>query len=213
MHNNNYEPTSRVNYEHTTPNPYLHDTHLPPPPPAEYYMQQKTGKAWKIFIPVVLLVFGLILGILFYPVISSSYHNATTAKPTTFVPFALPPTKTAITPTTITKVYDAAAIMGDLQQAGMQAANIQYGVPACGSKIAGVQSEACFRNASLCNLQCDEDSVWIAVFDNPQDAQLDYQQWMQSDGPVPSIDLSGHCVVAGNFINGTYAKIIAYDCR
>jgi hypothetical protein len=47
---NNYEPTSRVNYERTTPNPYLHDTYLPPPPP-EYYMHQRTGKAWKVAIP------------------------------------------------------------------------------------------------------------------------------------------------------------------
>jgi len=56
-HNDNYEPTSRVNYEHTTPNPYLHVTYLPPPPP-EYYMHQRTGKAWKVAIPVVLLLLG-----------------------------------------------------------------------------------------------------------------------------------------------------------
>src|SRR6266699_5519406 len=119
MHNNNYEPTSSVNYEHTTPNPYLHDTYLPPPPPAEYYMQQKTGKAWKIFIPVVLLLFGSIVGVLAYPVISSSYHNATTAKPTAFVPFALPPSQVVRTPTAITKVNDATAIVDDLMGAGL----------------------------------------------------------------------------------------------
>ncbi len=54
---NNYEPTSRVNYEQTTPNPYLNGSYLPPPPP-EYYIHQRTGKAWKVAIPVVLLLFG-----------------------------------------------------------------------------------------------------------------------------------------------------------
>jgi hypothetical protein len=103
-------------------------------------MKQKTGKLWKMLIPVVLLLFGSILGILIYPVISSSYHNATTAKPTTFVPFSLPPTKAAIAPTVKPSSYDAMAIMSDLQQAGLQASNIQYGIPACGSKIAGIQS-------------------------------------------------------------------------
>jgi len=176
-------------------------------------MQQKTGKMWKVLIPTALILFGLIVGVLIYPVISTSYHSPATEKPTAFVPFGLPPTKAAITPTAITKVYDAMAIMQDLQQAGLQASNIQYGIPACSNKIAGLQSEACFRNTTLCNLQCGEDMVWIEVFDTPQNAQLDYQQWVQSSGPVPQVILSGHCVVAGNGMNGTYAKIIAYDCQ
>ena len=142
--------------------------------------------------------------------VSGGYYNVT---PTPYVPFSLGATTNQSTPTAITKVYDARAIVSDLQQAGLQAANIQYGVPACSNKIVGLQSEACFNNASLCNLQCDEDSVWVKVFDTTQNAQLDYQQWVQSDGPVPSTIFTGHCVVVGNFMNGTYAKIIAHDCQ
>src|SRR6266700_2211418 len=188
--------------EPTKPGQYYHYDTLnniptpPPPPPAEYYMQQKTGKLWKISIPVVLILFGLILGVLIYPVINTSYHSPATEKPTVFVPFGLPPTKAAIT--VKPSAYDARAIVSNLQQAGLQAANIQYGVPACSNKIVGLQSEACFNNASLCNLQCDEDSVWVKVFDTTQNAQLDYQQWVQSDGPVPSTIFTGHCVVVGN---------------
>ncbi len=43
MNTHNYEPTRYVNYEQTTPNPYLDVTYLPPPPPPEYYMHQRTG--------------------------------------------------------------------------------------------------------------------------------------------------------------------------
>jgi hypothetical protein len=67
-HNNDYEPTSRVNYERTTPNPYLHDNYLPPPPP-EYYMHQRTGKVWKVLVPAVLLLFGVVVGVLAYPTV------------------------------------------------------------------------------------------------------------------------------------------------
>jgi hypothetical protein len=59
-HNNNYEPTSRVNYEQTTPNPYLNGSYLPPPPP-DHYMKQRTGKLWKIAIPVFLVLIGSIV--------------------------------------------------------------------------------------------------------------------------------------------------------
>src|SRR6266567_8714341 len=145
---NNREPTSKVNYEHTTPNPYLPESSsIPPPPPPEWYMHQRTGKAWKIFIPFVLLLFGLTLGILFYPTVSALYNHSISASPTPFVPFANPasqkqtpiPTLTPqsqITPTATANTHDANAIMQDLLQAGLQATNIQYGVPACSNKIA-----------------------------------------------------------------------------
>src|SRR6266700_6966417 len=170
----------------------------PPPPPAEYYMQQRTGKLWKFSIPILMLLFLGIIAILAYPVVMSIVKPSKDVTPTPYVPFSLGATTNQSTPTAITKVYDARAIVSDLQQAGLQAANIQYGVPACSNKIVGLQSEACFNNASLCNLQCDEDSVWVKVFDTTQNAQLDYQQWVQSDGPVPSTIFTGHCVVVGN---------------
>ena len=92
---NNYEPTSRVNYERTTPNPYLHDTYLPPPPP-EYYMHQRTGKAWKVALPMVLLLLGVVVGVLAYPTINGMINpSSLTSKPTPYVPFGMP----AVTPT------------------------------------------------------------------------------------------------------------------
>ena len=221
--NDNHESTTPVDY--TRSNPYLiHESNIPPPPPPEYYMRQRTGKAWKVAIPVVLLLFGLVLGVLVYPTINELYHHSVAASPTPFVPFANPASQThtpiptptpqgQITPTATTNVYDAAAIMQDLMQAGLQTSNLQYGTPACGTKLKGLQSEACWRDPTMCNLQCDEDSIWLGVFDTPQDAQLNYQQWVQSSGPVPQVILSGHCVVAGNGMYGTYAKIIAYDCQ
>jgi hypothetical protein len=89
---NNHESTTPVDY--TQSNPYLmHESNIPPPPPPEWYMHQRTGKAWKVFIPFVLLLFGLMLGILVYPTINELYHRSVSASPTPFVPFALPPTK------------------------------------------------------------------------------------------------------------------------
>jgi hypothetical protein len=103
---NNYEPTSRVNYERTTPNPYLHDTYLPPPPP-EWYMHQRTGKAWKVLVPVVLLLLGVVVGILFYPDLSGMINPSSLAsKPTPYAPFGMP----AVTPTANTN-YTARDIM------------------------------------------------------------------------------------------------------
>jgi len=113
-HNNNHEPTSPVNYEQTTPNPYLHDAYLPPPPP-EYYMHQRTGKAWRILIPFILLLFGLLLGILIYPAANALYHHTAAASPTPFVPFALPTSQVQGTtiPTTQTPAYIAGLSSGD----------------------------------------------------------------------------------------------------
>src|SRR5216684_1056422 len=114
-HNNNYEPTSRVNYERTTPNPYLHDTYLPPPPP-EYYMHQRTGKAWKVALPVVLLLIGIAIGVLAYPLMNSKINpSSSTSKPTPFVPFGLP----AVTPTpTANTGYTARDITQDIFNTG-----------------------------------------------------------------------------------------------
>lgn len=108
MHNNNYEPTSRVNYEQTTPNPYLHNSYLPPPPP-EFYMHQRTGKAWKVAIPVVLLLLGVAVGILAYPLVNARLNpSSDVAKATPYVPFGLP----AATPEpTASKGYTARDIM------------------------------------------------------------------------------------------------------
>jgi hypothetical protein len=147
-----------------------------------------------ISIVCLVVLFGGVIFALMHFRSQESSVNATPASRATPTSVATPiPTPTP-TATAITRVYDAMAIMQDLQQAGLQ-------------------SEACFRNVALCNLQCDEDMVCLQVFDTPQDAQLDYQQWVQSGGPVPSVILSGHCVVAGNGMNGTYAKIVAYDCQ
>jgi len=112
---NNYEPTSRVNYERTTPNPYLHDTYLPPPPP-EYYMHQRTGKAWKVAIPVVLLLLGVAVGILVYPVVNARLNpSSDVLKATPYVPFGLP----AVTPEpTANTGYTARDIMQDIFNTG-----------------------------------------------------------------------------------------------
>ena len=92
--NNNHEPTTPVDY--TKSNPYLmHESNIPPPPPPEYYMHQKTGKAWKIAIPVVILLLGVTVGILMYPIINALYHPTVAASPTPFIPFSLPPTTVA----------------------------------------------------------------------------------------------------------------------
>jgi hypothetical protein len=88
--NNDHEPTTPVQS-----NPYLmHESSIPPPPPPEYYMHQKTGKVWKVAIPVVLLLLGVAVGILAYPVIGALYHPAVDASPTPFVPFANPASQT-----------------------------------------------------------------------------------------------------------------------
>src|SRR5712692_1835909 len=118
MLNNNYEPTSRVNYENyerTTPNPYLNDTYLPPPPP-EYYMHQRTGKAWKVLITVVLVLAGVAVGILAYPVVNARLNpSSDVSKPTPYVPFGMP----AVTPeTTTNKNYTARDIMQDILNTG-----------------------------------------------------------------------------------------------
>ncbi len=97
--NNNYEPTSRVNYERTTPNPYLNDTYLPPPPP-EYYMHQRTGRSWKISVPILLILIGAVVGVLAYPAINSMVNpSSSISKPTPFVPFSMPAVTAAATPT------------------------------------------------------------------------------------------------------------------
>lgn len=205
------EPTQAVHYnpyEQTSP---YDDIPIPPPPPPKH--GRKGLLMVVISIVCLVVLFGGVIFALMQFRSQESSVNATPASRATSTSVATPiPTPTP-TATAITRVYDAMAIMQDLQQAGLQASNIQYGIPACSNKIAGLQSEACFRNVALCNLQCDEDMVWLQVFDTPQDAQLDYQQWVQSGGPVPSVILSGHCVVAGNGMNGTYAKIVAYDCQ
>ena len=120
-HNNNYEPTSRVNYEQTTPNPYLSGSY-PPPPPPDHYMKQRTGKLWKIAIPVFLVLIGSIIGILFYPVLTSVLYpsHVSTGKPTPYVPFGIvstpilpiaTPTKALQTLTSEAHVYDAANVL------------------------------------------------------------------------------------------------------
>src|SRR6266700_8027005 len=95
--NDNHESTTPVDY--TRSNPYLiHESNIPPPPPPEYYMHQRTGRVWKVFIPFVLLLFGLVLGVLVYPTINELYHHSVAANPTPFVPFANPASQTQ-TPT------------------------------------------------------------------------------------------------------------------
>ncbi len=120
---NNYEPTNRVNYERTTPNPYLNSSYLPPPPP-EYYMQQRTGKVWKVLIPVVLLLFGVVVGILVYPVVNARLNpSSDISKATPYVPFGLP----AVTPKpTANTGYTAKDIMQDILNTGDKPASITY---------------------------------------------------------------------------------------
>src|SRR6266567_4508388 len=80
---------SKLHLTHT----YMMPTfHLPP----EYYMHQRTGKAWKVAIPVVLLLFGVVVGVLAYPTINGMINpSSLTSKPTPYVPFGMP----AVTPT------------------------------------------------------------------------------------------------------------------
>src|SRR5712692_8910666 len=124
---NNYEPTSRVNYEQTTPNPYLHDTYLPPPPP-EYYMHQRTGKAWKVAIPVVLLLFGVAVGVLAYPTLNGMINpssSTSTSKPTPYVPFGMP----AVTPTLNTdQAMDSSDFSLFIRAFAQAMTNKQYGI-------------------------------------------------------------------------------------
>src|SRR6266487_6224047 len=88
--NDNHESTTPVDY--TRSNPYLiHESNIPPPPPPEYYMHQRTGKAWKVAIPVVLLLFGVVVGVLAYPTINGMINpSSLTSKPTPYVPFGIP---------------------------------------------------------------------------------------------------------------------------
>jgi len=66
-------------------------------------MHQRTGRVWKVFIPFVLLLFGLVLGVLVYPTINELYHHSVAANPTPFVPFANPASQTR-TPTPTAQV-------------------------------------------------------------------------------------------------------------
>src|SRR6266516_4117525 len=100
--NNNHEPTTPVDY--TQSNPYLmHESNISPPPPPEYYMHQRTGGMWRILIPIVILIFGLVLGVLVYPVANTLYNHSVSpsASPTPFVPFANPASQTQTTTPTI----------------------------------------------------------------------------------------------------------------
>src|SRR6266705_6576603 len=85
-------------------NPYT--TQLPPPPPPEWYMHQRTGKAWKMLIPIVMFLLGGVSGVLAYPVINAMYYHGNTvvASPTPFIPFVLP-TPTATIPATSVPSY------------------------------------------------------------------------------------------------------------
>src|SRR5712692_7580885 len=172
-HNNNYEPTSRVNYERTTPNPYLHDTYLPPPPP-EYYMHQRTGKAWKVLVPVVLLLLGVALGVLFYPELNGMVNpSSLTSNPTPYVPFGM----SASTPTANTG-YTARDIMQYILNTGDKPASITYD-----QEINGMDGTPLSVNATSsvdftegCNGgNCEPDSFTIVVYKSYADTKQAYQ--------------------------------------
>jgi len=224
-HNNNYEPTSRVNYEHTTPNPYLHDTYLPPPPP-EYYMHQRTGKAWKVLVPAVLLLFGVVVGVLAYPTVNSMINpTVDTSKPTPYVPFSL----AAVTAEPTAYHYDAKSIIQDFQAHGLPLDQLQYGMTInqfVGNDYVTVitlNSSAEFIYPSFCNGPCDVGSVWLGVYNSPIDARSEYKNLntytanlAQQPGPglgaLGSIIQTGRCVLIGEPATSEYAGIIRSDC-
>src|SRR6266852_216512 len=180
-HNNNYEPTSRVNYERTTPNPYLQDTYLPPPPP-EYYMHQRTGKAWKVAIPVVLLLLGVVVGVLAYPTINGMINpSSSTSKPTPYAPFGMP-TSTVVPASTVAPAvntnYTARDIMQDILNTGDKPASITYD-----QEINGMDGTPISVNATSsvdftegCNGgNCEPDSFTIVVYKSYADTKQAYQ--------------------------------------
>ena len=96
----------------------------PPPPPSEYYMHQRTGKAWKVALPVVLLLLGVAIGVLAYPLMSSKINpSSVTSKSTPFVPFSMP----AVTPEpTANTGYTARDIMQDILNTGDKPWSVTY---------------------------------------------------------------------------------------
>lgn len=203
------EPTQAVPYNpYELPRPYS-DIPPPPPPPSTRRRKRLLIALVSSACLIVLLV-GVAFAILHFSSQSGSVKATPGSTPTAIATTPiLTPTPTA---TAITRVYDAMAIMQDLQQAGLQAYGLQYS-SACGNTINDLQSRACWRNPVVCNLQCDEDEAWPDVYDNQADAESIYQQLVQSSGPLPQVFLEGHCILAGNLMNGTYIKIVAYDCQ
>src|SRR6266700_2752223 len=220
-HNNNYEPTSRVNYEHTTPHPYLNSSYLPPPPP-EYYMHQRTGKAWKIAIPVVLLLLGVAVGILFYPDLSGMINPSSLAsKPTPYVPFSMP----AVTPMANTS-YTARDIMQDILNTGDKPASITYdqeingmdGTPLSVNATSSVDfTEGCSGG------NCEPDSLTIVVYKSYADAkqannyQLNAVYTFTPPANQPSIGpgypyLHGRCLLIGADGTSVYAQVMNKYC-
>src|SRR6266849_2446910 len=175
-HNSNYEPTSRVNYERTTPNPYLNSSYLPPPPP-EYYMHQRTGKAWKVAIPVVLLLLGVAVGVLAYPLVNARLNPSyDVSKPTPYVPFSLPAVTSATTPEQIAnKSYTARDIMQDILNTGAKPDNITYD-----QKVNGMSGPISVNATSSVDFtqwvsDSELDSYSIIVYKNYADTKQAYE--------------------------------------
>jgi len=213
------EPTelARINNPYEITSPY-DEIPTPPPPPKTGFPLKSVLIGFLIFLVIALL---FLVGIL----ISNSSHS-TSNLPSTPTVNSDAQTATAITEnatafaantataTATIQSKTALQILADMQAAGLQPYEVHATISECFTKApTGLQSVVCFRNVNVCNLSCDEDMAWIEVFDNGSDAQADYQSWVQSNGPVPQVILSGNCVQAGNSMSGTYAQILAQDCR
>ena len=87
-------------------------------------MHQRTGKAWKVLVPAILLLLGVVVGVLAYPMISARLNpSSLTSKPTPFIPFGMP----AVTPEpTANTNYTARDIMQYILNTGDKPASITY---------------------------------------------------------------------------------------
>ena len=223
-HNSNYEPTSRVNYERTTPNPYLNSSYLPPPPP-EYYMHQRTGKAWKVAIPVVLLLLGVAVGILAYPLVNARLNPSSgVSKATPYVPFGLP----AVTPT-VNASYTARDIMKHILSNGVQPASIDYSLSpyiwagdTLHTSVAATSSVTWTEGCSGGNYEPDNLGIW--VYRNHADTEQAYSdvvqinyEWVLTPPTGPSSSpgipyLHGRCLLVGAGENSIPWQVVTKYC-
>jgi hypothetical protein len=216
------EPTQPGQYYHSGTLPEIP---IPPPPPSpEYNMHQRTGKIWKVTIPVVLLLFGVAVGILAYPVVNNRINpSSSTSKPTPFVPFSMP----AVTPTANTN-YTAWDIMKYILNTGDEPWSISYGQSTSGW-YGSTTSVNATSSIDFTEIPTDGSMVTYAlgilVYKNYADTKQGYEDelkdWSQIQTALPPGTIigpggdpyyHGRCLLLGANETSVYAQVIHKYC-